>query len=87
MGTDGAYVLKGYGQIESDWILLFFALFKQQRVNIRKLILLQNGRAGSFAMLEVHFIPPCGEGQAPFLQELEQHLSLQNWQAQSLRLL
>jgi hypothetical protein len=84
MGNEGAYILKGYGQIDPDWVLRFFSLFKQQQVNIRKLVLLKNGHPACFSMLEVHFIPPDGESQAIFLQQLERHLALQDWQAHSV---
>jgi hypothetical protein len=85
MGNEGAYILKGYGQIDPNWMLRFFSLFKQQQVNIRKLILLKNGHPACFSMLEVHFIPPSGESQVAFLQKLDQHLALQSWQTQSVK--
>lgn len=84
MGADGAYIFKGYGQIDSDWVLGFFALFRSQTVNIRKLILLKEAQSVCFSMLEVHFTPPVGDGRKTFLELLDQRLGLQSWQTRSL---
>jgi hypothetical protein len=85
MGADGAYVFKGYGQIESGWLLGFFKLFKSQSVNIRKLVLLKESHHPTcLSILEVHFTPPAGDGRKAFLELLTRHIALQSWQIHSL---
>lgn len=89
MTHDGIIILKGYGSIEPAWMSCFFALLKRRHVNIRKLVLLQNGHSssisGHFSQLEVHFVPPVGEEQTVFMTLLQEHLALQTWQEQSLQ--
>jgi hypothetical protein len=58
MANSVTYILKGYGRIDSGWVKDCFGLFREQDVNIRKLLLLKNGHPDCFSMLEVHFVLP-----------------------------
>lgn len=84
MGVHCAYVLKGYGRIEPAWVQMLLALFKREKINIRRLILLQGAHPTCFSMLEVHFALPDGEARAFFMEKFEKHLALQAWETQSL---
>lgn len=88
MSGGTAYLLKGHGSIEPDWVRDCFRLFKDRAVNIRKLVLLRNGQPDHFAMLEIQFTLPVDEDQtgAPdeFLAILQTRLAAQRWNEQSL---
>ncbi|HEY9745450.1 MAG TPA: hypothetical protein V6C99_04465 [Oculatellaceae cyanobacterium] len=84
MGQNGAYILKGYGQIDPEWARAFLGLFKTRQVNIRRLVFLQTDLSKKDAMLEIHFFPPGGEECSAFLALLEDHLLLQNWRHRTL---
>ena len=59
------YILQGYGAIAPQWVQHCLHLFKQEQVNLRKVVLLKNGTPECFSMLEIHFLLPqtCLEGQ------------------------
>jgi hypothetical protein len=89
MVNSATYVLKGYGSIDPRWVQNFFNLFKEQEVNIRKLLLTKNGNPVCFSMLEVHFtLSVEQEAQAdlghPFLEKLQNRLAEQHWTKRSL---
>ena len=88
MAQGRVYCLKGYGQIQQNWVCDFFEVFKQHQVNIRKLILLKNEQPPHcFSMLELHFVLPVGETQNPFMELVHQQITLQVWDKHQLELL
>lgn len=87
MANSVTYILKGYGNIDPAWVKRCFNLFREQDVNIRKLLLLKNGHPDCFSMLEVHFILPEAdllEQNAAFIGALNSQLAQQAWLEQSL---
>lgn len=85
MSGGAAYILKGYGSIDPQWVRECFHLFKENSVNIRKLVLLKNGQPDRFALLEIQFVLPQEQAQeSSFMQALTSRLSTQQWQEQTL---
>lgn len=85
MSGGTAYILKGYGSIDPQWMRECFHLFRENAVNIRKLVLLKNGHPDRFFQLEIQFVPPADATQtAEFIQALTARLSTQQWQEQTL---
>jgi len=88
------YILKGYGSIQPDWVQDCLRLFKDEQINLRKMVLLKNGDPKCFSMLEIHFLLPqastaqdthTGNGSAhPFLGQLQTSLNRQTWIQQTL---
>lgn len=82
-------VFKGYGNINPNWVQDFLNLFRKQKVNIRKLLLLTQMGEFSYSMVEVHFslheVNPTDElqmaedNEALFLPLLKASLSDQQW--------
>ncbi|HEY9687897.1 MAG TPA: hypothetical protein V6C52_13055 [Coleofasciculaceae cyanobacterium] len=68
------YTLKGYGRIDPAWMRDCFQLFKERRINIRKLLLMQNGDPAYYSMLELQFVLPSEAAQSSFLKTLEERL-------------
>ena len=83
MADSAVYLLKGYGRIAPDWMRDCFRLFKERQVNIRKLVLMQNGDPTCFSMLEIQFVLMPEEHTA-FLAGLEDRLSEQAWVEKTL---
>lgn len=79
--ADMAYILKGYGDIEPAWLGRCLQLFKEDRINIRKLVLLKDGSPSCFGMMEIHFMLAQPEA---FLERLEAHLDRQAWRDKTL---
>ena len=92
MSGGTAYIFKGHGSIEPDWVRDCFRLFRDRAVNIRKLVLLRDGQPEHFAMLEIQFVLPASEAEIPesnaktgdFLEVLEARVASQRWNEQSL---
>ncbi|WP_373532844.1 hypothetical protein [Vampirovibrio sp.] len=88
MTGGAAYILKGHGSIHPAWVRDCFCLFRDRAVNIRKLVLLSNGQAACYAMLEIHFVLSPDElakaDPALFLADLQTVMNAQQWQDQSL---
>jgi hypothetical protein len=78
------YVLKGHGAIDPAWMRGCLNLFKERRVNIRRLVvtsdaLLSHDDARCFSMLEIQFALPAADAPNPFLGLLESTLQQQHW--------
>jgi hypothetical protein len=74
MTASVSYTLKGYGRIDPAWMRDCFQLFKERRVNIRKLLLMQDGDPAYYSMLELQFVVPPEAEQSSFLKTLEERL-------------
>jgi hypothetical protein len=70
------YTLKGTGRIDPAWMRECFRLFKERRINIRKLLLMQNGDPGCFSLLELQFVLTPEAAQSAFLQALKERLDM-----------
>jgi len=87
------YVLQGYGAIEPNWVQFCLHLFKNEQVNLRKVVLLKNQDPLYFSMLEIHFVLPKTQAgktlnetlNHPFIEQLQSALAQQKWNRHSLR--
>lgn len=85
MSGGAAYILKGYGTIDPQWMRECFHLFRESAVNIRKLVLLKNGHPERFSFLEIQFVLPATEAERFFfLEALQTRLAAQTWQEKTL---
>jgi hypothetical protein len=87
MVGNATYRLKGYGTIDAAWLRECLALFKQQQVNIRRLVVMQNGQPSCYGMVEIHFVlshQNLPERVIPFLDLLDILLKKQRWREQTL---
>ena len=92
MAASVQYLLSGVGVIDPLWVRACLNLFREEQVNIRRLVLLQDTPSSSppdasFSHLELQFTLSASAPLPPFLPLLERHVARQAWTRQKLALL
>jgi len=92
------YVFQGYGKIQPKWVRECLQCFREEKVNISRLVLLQATEPASYAIFELHFQLPSGTPNLPsarypkadpehtFLLKFKQMIGKQSWDRQALTL-